>query len=264
MNRLPATILLTTLLFAGGCAGMKPGNIAFVQPVSDKPRAGNVYLLRGWIGIFSTGIDQLTLKLNDQGVRSQQFQDDQWRSVANQIIKTYKGAKDPEPLVLVGHSYGADDVVHIARKLEADGVVVDLLITLDPVTPPEVPTNVKVAYNLFQSNGIFDVLPVLRGVALKPGKAFAGELRNVDIKKDRRDLLEDGTDHFKIEKKSRIHNAIMEEVLTHCLDREDWLALKRGPNQLVRHDVPAPAPDKATPTTKPVVAREDVPAHPSN
>src|SRR5256885_10545115 len=126
-----------------GCSAMTPGPMSAVAPVSSAPRAGNVYLLRGWIGIFSTGIDNLGIKVNQAGIHGQVFQEDQWRELAATIAKKYKGAKDPEPLILVGHSYGADDIVHIARELDKENVTVDLLVTIDPTTPPPVPPNVR-------------------------------------------------------------------------------------------------------------------------
>jgi hypothetical protein len=252
MSRHFAVIVLACLILAaGGCSSMRPGKLSSVQPISDKPRAGNVYLLRGWIGIFSTGIDHLTEKLNENGVRAHQYQDDQWRSLARQIVESYKGVQDPEPLVLVGHSYGADDVVNIARVLEKEGIAVDLLITLDPVTPNRVPSNVRLAHNLYQSNGVFDVMPFLRGVPLRPAENFAGTLNNLDIRKERTDLLEPGTDHFNIEKKGRIHDEVIAQVLEHCPPRSEWAARKRA-----KTPVAVKAPDAPKPATRPVAASE--------
>ena len=35
--------------------------------------------------------------------------------LAETIAAKYKTARDPEPLILIGHSYLADDVVNVAR-----------------------------------------------------------------------------------------------------------------------------------------------------
>ena len=219
----PITALLLTAALAGGCAtgSMKAGDLSAVQTASDADRVGNAYLLRGWIGIFSTGIDDLTQKLNDAGVRAHVYQDDQWRALADEAAAAYAGVDDAEPLVLIGHSYGADDVIRIARRLAEDNVTVDLLVTLDPVTPPAVPANVVRAVNLYQSNGVWDVLPVLRGV---PVEATDGvELVNWNLRDDRRDLLEASgkTDHFNIEKKAPVHGEIIDQVLQVCGPRDE-------------------------------------------
>jgi hypothetical protein len=187
-----------------------------------------VYLLRGWIGIFSTGIDNLTAKMNESGVRAHVFQDDQWKSLANAIRKEYRGKQGYEPLVLVGHSYGADDVVRIAREVKKDNITVDLLVTLDPVTPPKIPGNVKTAVNLYQSNGVFDAMPVLRGVKVSPDDPPPGKIVQWDIRKERQELLEEGTDHFNIEKKGKIHDEVVKHVLAACPPRSQWAAAKRA------------------------------------
>ena len=121
-----------------------------------------------------------------------------------------------EPLVLVGHSYGADDVIRIARELEEAHIGVDLVVTLDPVTPPAVPGNVRLAYNLFESNAIMDHLPFLRGIPLEAEAAGAKNVVNVDIRADRPDLVEPGLDHFNIEKKEKIHAEVLKEILAVC------------------------------------------------
>ncbi len=229
MSRTSSIVLLTTLLLlVGGCASMKPGNLEAVSFQSEPEafeRAGNVYLLRGWIGIFSTGINDLTDKLNESGVRAHVYQDDQWRALARKLAEEAAASPEDvrEPLVLVGHSYGADDVIRIARRLEEHGVVIDLLVTLDPVTPPEVPGNVRACLNLYQA-GLLDVLPILRGVPVDGSQA--GEMANVNIREDRRDLLEPGTNHFNIEKSERVHAEIVATVLRACPPRQTW-ALKR-------------------------------------
>src|SRR5438552_15891752 len=104
------TILLLATLLLTGCQYLAPGKLSNVQSTSLHPRAGNVYLIRGWIGVFSAGIDSIGEKLTDNGVRAVVYQDDQWRSLAHRIAKEYQGRNSAEPLVLIGHSYGADDV----------------------------------------------------------------------------------------------------------------------------------------------------------
>jgi len=227
ISRIRFLILILTATVSLGCSSMRAGKMEWVTPSSTAPRAGNVYLLRGWIGVFSTGIDNLTKEINRQGVRANVFQDDQWRSLARTIGQKYKN-QPSEPVILIGHSYGADDVVRIARELKSSNVTVDLLITLDPVTPPDVPGNVKKCVNLFQSNGIADAMPFLRGVALEKEKDATTELINANIRKDRTDLLEPGTDHFNIEKKDRIHGEVIRQVLATCPPRANWIAARGG------------------------------------
>ncbi|MGH9369902.1 MAG: hypothetical protein ACRD15_00055, partial [Vicinamibacterales bacterium] len=177
-------------------------------------------------------------------------------TLARAIAEEYRGKNGIEPLVLVGHSYGADDVVRIARKLDEADVSVDLLVTLDPVTPPAVPKNVKLAYNLYQSNGVMDAMPWLRGVRLEKGDGNTNTLMNVNIRTDRTDLLEPGTDHFNIEKKDKIHDEVIATVLKVCPDRPQWVAMQKA-----KRPAAGPTLGKAMPvTTAPVVRRPAAPA----
>ena len=70
--------------------------------------------------------------------------------------------------------------------------------------------------------GVFDAMPWLRGIPLEQEKSIPGQLANVNIRKDRTDLLEPGTDHFNIEKKAKIHQEVIAQVLAVCPPRL-WL-----------------------------------------
>jgi pimeloyl-ACP methyl ester carboxylesterase len=200
-----------------------------VQTFSKQTRAGNVYLLRGWIGIFSYGIDHLGRKINAIGVRAHVYQANQWQALAEAIEKKYKSAPGHEPLILVGHSYGADGALRISTMLRDAGITVDLVIAIDPVTPPPVPGNVRRCFDIYQSNGSWDKVPAFRGVPLQLAEGSRTQLQNVDIRKDRTDLLEPGTDHFNIEKKGKVHMEVLRQILMVCPPRAQWIAPSVSP-----------------------------------
>ncbi|HMO26967.1 MAG TPA: hypothetical protein PKB10_11925, partial [Tepidisphaeraceae bacterium] len=142
--------------------------------------------------------------------------------------------------------YGADGVVAIARELHRRDVPVDLVITLDPVTPRTVSANVRRAVNLYQSNGAWENLPFLRGIPLeKEASAEHTELVNADIRTDRTDLLEPGLDHFNIEKKQSVQDEVIRQVMEVCVPRPQWQTARR------LAPVPAPALASNAPTTRP-------------
>src|SRR5579859_8022880 len=93
-------VILLTLLASVGCSNksMMPGDLGRIQTFSDQPRAGNVYLLRGFIGIWSYGIDGIGQEINESGVRANVYRCEQWREVTDAIVAKYKGQKDYEPL----------------------------------------------------------------------------------------------------------------------------------------------------------------------
>lgn len=77
-------------------------------------------------------MNQLGNELRDAGEKAEVFPEEQWEAVADSLIKRGKGHG---PIILVGFSYGADDVIEISHRLGERGVGVDLLVTIDPVTP---------------------------------------------------------------------------------------------------------------------------------
>jgi hypothetical protein len=235
LNRQHNFVVLFALALVGlstGCSsqGLKNGDLNAIQIHSTAPRAGNVYLERGLIGVFSTGMDVLAEQLRDQGMRCHVYQDAQHDVLGNQLVKVYRGkTNEREPLVLIGHSYGADDVVGICRKLDAANIPVDLLVTVDATTPPNVPKNVKMVYNYYQSTAT-DFIPMFRGIPLTPDKdAKNVKIVNIDLRKQRTDLLEPGTNHINIDKNMKLHKVLVDHVLEVCPPRQTWLAGRGNP-----------------------------------
>ena len=220
-----SAVILFPLLGSVGCTkSMTPGKMQWVSADSNQSRVGNAYLLRGFLGIFSYGIDNLTKEINAQGVRAHVYQDDQWHELAQNLRKAYINKPNHEPLILIGHSYGADDVLRVASELQKDKIRVDLLVTLDPVTPPAVPVNVRRVVNIYRPNGVWDKMPWLRGIPLTEYQQQYTRLDNFNLHGNRSDLFEEGTDHFNIEKKPKIHAEILKQVLQYCPPRSSWAA----------------------------------------
>ncbi len=220
--------LLSMVALACGCQGLTPGQMDWVQPNSDQARAGNVYLIRGLIGVFSTGMDGLAGQISQQGVRAKIFQDNQKDDLAAAIIAKYKGVKDPEPLILIGHSYGADDVTRVAHALAQHNIKVDLAVTIDATTPWTVPDNVAVCYNYYQSQAL-DAIPLFRGIPLQQEKPGTGKLINTDLRKERTDLLQPGTNHINIDKNELLQAVIVKQVVEACPTRQAWVAVHGSP-----------------------------------
>ena len=91
-----------------------------------------VILLRGWFGVFSTGLDTIADQLRAHGIEAEVAGHLNWSNEVTQILQKRTGTRSGS-LVLVGHSQGANNVIDMARSLEAYNVTVDLLIALSPV-----------------------------------------------------------------------------------------------------------------------------------
>jgi len=211
-------VVLLGLIAPAGCAHNPPGNVGAVGLLSGTARRGHVYLLRGLGGTWSVGMDTMARQLQHDGVDASVFAYDQWRELAGAIANVRAPGRSRGPLVLVGHSYGADDAIRAARALGGRGVGIDLLVTIDPVTPPRVPPNVKRTINFYQSNGIWDLFPWFRGVPLEPehGDGGGAALANLDLRRNRTDLLQPDTSHFNIAQNPNVQAEILREVLGIC------------------------------------------------
>ncbi|HEV7301858.1 MAG TPA: hypothetical protein VGN72_21155 [Tepidisphaeraceae bacterium] len=167
-----------------------------------------VYLLRGYRDWYSTGINDLGRQLQHRGIDSVVLP----QKNSGELGEALLGRDGSQPLVLVGFSYGADDVIRIARRMAKVGKPVDLLITIDPVTPPRLPANVRACVNYYQSNGVADALPWLRGVRLSADRGAVAPI-NHNLRNDRKDLLQPDTSHATIAGHAKLHDEIVQRVV---------------------------------------------------
>lgn len=91
------------------------------------------------------------------------------------IKQAYK--KDvAHPIILAGHSPGADTALIIAGNLTRAGIPVDLVIVFDPLGSSTVPKGVRKFIN-FKASGSKN-----NPGGFKPGPGFNGKIVNVDIR----------------------------------------------------------------------------------
>jgi pimeloyl-ACP methyl ester carboxylesterase len=140
------------VLTLSGCTASLP---AVVSRQSIEPRrVGEVFVFRGFMGIWSRGMDQLTTRLRADGIVTSIFGYNRWADVADELIAAREQTGSRAPVVLIGHSYGADDVLRLAQKLQRSNVRVDLVVTVECVTPPPIPVNVRQAVNIYKPRDV--------------------------------------------------------------------------------------------------------------
>jgi hypothetical protein len=161
---------------------------------AGEPRA---YLVRGWFGVFSTGLDSLADAMKAKGVKAEVVGHLYSDQAVAEILKA-RAAGDIGPIILVGHSQGANNVIDMARALAARKVPVDLLVTLAPLLQNPVPANVVRAVNFYQSPGW--------GQAITADPAFHGKLANVNL------IGDISVTHISIDKSEKVHNDILHEI----------------------------------------------------
>jgi alpha-beta hydrolase superfamily lysophospholipase len=180
---------------AGSRAGVRWGVVVLALLLCNCAHAETrVYLLRGWFGVFSTGMDSMAEELRGKGIKAEAIGHTSWKSMVSKVVKE-RAAGTTDRLVLVGHSQGANNVIEMARELETHKVPVDLLITLAPFMQDPVPSNVVRALNYYQSPGW--------GAPLTADRGFKGELSNIDIGS------EVGIFHINIDKSAKVQAEVV-------------------------------------------------------
>ncbi|WP_137127975.1 hypothetical protein [Roseomonas sp. HF4] len=163
-----------------------------LAPLPGPPR-GRVLLLRGLANLFSTGLNVLTQRLRQAGFDARVHNHVEWRRLAAETVAEARAGTLPRPLVVIGHSFGADDAIALAGRLGQAGVAADLLVTFDPQWLHEIPRGPRRVVNFHQESD-----PIRRTV--RPGAGFDGMLEN---------RLVEGESHLSIEKAERLHDQVM-------------------------------------------------------
>jgi hypothetical protein len=161
-----------------------------------QPRA-HVYLLRGLLRIFSLGMDTLAEELKGHDVYTTVDSYSDWQTLADQAAADYKARKEA-PIILIGHSLGADAVMEMAAYLGRKGVPVALVVPFDCTKSFAASDNVARVLNLTHGG----TPTYMRG-----GPGFRGTLANVDVSSD------PGIDHINIDKSPQLHARVVAEVL---------------------------------------------------
>jgi hypothetical protein len=156
----------------------------------------HVYLFRGLADVFSAGMDTLAQELNSRGVYATSHSHTDWKALADRAAADYKAGKEG-PIILIGHSLGADAVMEMADYLGDKGVPVALVVPFDGTQSFPAPGNVGRVLNFTQRDYAF----------MRPGPGFRGSLTNVDLRSDIT------IDHLTIDKSPRLHARVISEVL---------------------------------------------------
>jgi len=171
--------------------------IVLATPGTAQPQArAHVYVLRGLFSVFSLGMDSLADELKRRGVDATVHGYADWQTLADRAAADYKAGKEA-PIILIGHSLGADAVMEMAAYLGRKGVPVALVVPFDGTKSFAASDNVARVLNLTQRDYAY-----MRG-----GPGFHGTLANVDVSSD------SSIDHINIDKSPRLHTRVVTEVL---------------------------------------------------
>ncbi len=186
---------------AASKADVQVASKASAAPVKVETH-GSVYLFLGLLNVFSTGLDQLHSELKAVGIPNTAMNYIGWMGPAGDVAKQWAADKKiAKPIVLVGHSFGADAAIAMAAYLGKKGIPVDLIVLFDATQRQAVPANVIHLINYYGStDGV--------GKKLPPADGFKGKIENIDI-----NTQKGAVGHLNIEKQKAYHQRVIEEVL---------------------------------------------------
>lgn len=197
-----AVAALCCAITAGSGATATSAAAAAVAPVKAAkelheaaPRA-HVYLMRGLMNIFSLGMDQLAAAIAGHGIEASVNNHAEADAIVGRIAARYR-AGDHGPIILIGHSLGADAVMLMAQSLDRMSIPVALVVPFDGTASYSAPKNVACVLNLTQREFAY----------MHAGAGFHGKLSNVDLRGAA------GIDHFTIDKSPQLQAYALKSVL---------------------------------------------------
>ena len=146
--------------------------------------AGHIYLLRGLAGIFSTGLDTLDEKLLQRGYTATVHSHDNYEALALEATRLQKSGKGP--IIIIGHSLGADAAIFMAEKMKAAGAAVALVVTFGPTTNLMAPSNVSQVINYYTGTTLVAKGPGFRGMISNVNLNAAPDINHLNIEKSSR------------------------------------------------------------------------------
>ncbi len=178
-----------SLLFAAVLLGLG------VLSGNAQASSGHIYLLRGLANIFSTGLDTLDEKLVQRGFAATVHNHIDYEALAAEAARLQKSGKGP--IIIIGHSLGADAAIFMAEKMKAAGAPVALVVTFGPTMNLTAPSNVSHVINYYTGNTL-----VMRGLG------FKGTISNVNLN------VAPDINHLNIDKSNRLHASVISKIQT--------------------------------------------------
>lgn len=140
-------------------------------PNTSGRSSAHVYFLTGLMGITSN-LDGLAAKVKQHGLPATMSSPGGWQGLAQSAIEEYRSGR-LRSIVIVGYSTGGRSAIEMAAQLSAAKVPVNLVITIDGMSGPPVPPNVRKLINLYVHGGYGDAIA-------RPAN-FSGTLQNIPV-----------------------------------------------------------------------------------
>ena len=176
--------------------------VATATMAATPAKAEEVYFIRGFMNVFSAGMDQMAAQLRARGVNAKSYSNGAWSGLASSIIKRAKEGKVSYPIVIAGHSVGGQEAPQFANALAKAGIPVALVIGVDPgfAPPPTFNSGSPRVINYWIKGSA-------RGNPYRSAGGFRGSIQNIDIRSF------SNADHVGIDKDPKVQNRIIANVM---------------------------------------------------
>ncbi|WP_065240304.1 hypothetical protein [Legionella nautarum] len=166
-----------------------------------------VFVMRGGLGgVFSTGMNQLQSTLERKyRIRAESTVWYKVDQLTKYIVKNYGTKELPGPIILAGHSLGANEQIKVAKNLAKVNIPVELLITIDAVSPLEVPSNVRHVLNIYKPSFV----PMFSGLRVKAVDPRRTTIENINVDRFKRVAV----NHFTIDKNEEVQDLMVNRSL---------------------------------------------------
>ncbi len=222
MYSLQFLFVLVSILVLTGCVDITGRSAAQLEPIQPAQESrfvgqGHVYCILGWLGVWSRGMDVITQRVNTElGVQAMSLANEEWTKLASFVRTEHEAGRWSGPLILVGHSIGADDQVRVAKRLNQGNVPVDLLLLIDPTVPPVIPPNVKHCVNIFKSHPGLDTVPAFRGIKVRAADPRRTLVENINLRTTKVGFDTRMINHFNIAKIKGVQDMALTEIAKAC------------------------------------------------
>ena len=124
-----------------------PSSVVHVQARNLNTDA-QIVLMRGLANVFSRGMDEMAATLTGHGFHPRLINHRGWQVAADAIVQNYRNG-NRAPIIIIGHSLGANASFRLAQRLQSQNISVAYVAVFDPTESREVPSNVEVFANFY-------------------------------------------------------------------------------------------------------------------
>lgn len=198
-----------------GCIDLAVNQSRNAQSSLKKVRyaKSEIYTMRGGLGgVFSKGMNHLEDSLaDDYQVKAYSTVWFKAKRLSDSLIKRYQTKQLDGPIILVGHSLGANDQILVARNLAHYNVPVALLITIDAVLPLRISSNVQRVLNIYKPSYV----PLFSGFSLTVNDPALTTIENFNVNK----VQGMAVNHFTIDKDRYVQRLMLDRILAVLKDQ---------------------------------------------